>query len=106
MRRLKKGVFIFLVVSLVIGPLYSFCWAQVAPTDPEEQGLDMMDLIVARPASVFAGVVGAALFVVTLPFTIPTKSTDAAADMFMVQPFKFAFEREFPDEELSTRMGN
>lgn len=105
MKRLKKGILILLVVSLLIGHLYSFCWGQ-AITDPEEQGLAMMDLLVARPASVVAGVIGAALFVVTLPFTLSTNSKDTAADMFMFQPFRFAFEREFPDESLSTRMGN
>jgi len=105
MRRLRKDILIFLVISLAIGHLYSFCWAQ-APTDPTEQGMDMVDLLVARPASAVAGVIGAALFVVTLPFTIPTKSVETSADMFMVQPFRFAFEREFPDEDLGMRMGN
>ena len=36
-----------------------------------------------------------ALFIVTLPFTASTKSVDKSAEMFIVRPFQFAFEREF-----------
>jgi hypothetical protein len=103
MKKLAKGTLLVLVISLTIGQLYASCWAQ-APTDPTEQGLAMMDLMVARPASAVAGVIGAALFFVTLPFTIPTNSMEASAHMFVVEPMKFAFEREFPDENLRTRM--
>jgi hypothetical protein len=59
-----------------------------------------VDVLVARPLSVLAGVGGSAIFVVTLPFTIPSKTTNSAADMFIVQPFQFAFDREVPDKDI------
>jgi hypothetical protein len=96
MMKWKKRLLVLLVLSLTVGQLYSTCWAQ-AITDPEDQGLAMMDLLVARPASFLAGIVGAALFVVTLPVTASTNSIETSGDMFICQPVRWAFEREFPD---------
>lgn len=100
MKKWKKGLLVLLVMSLTLGQLYSSCWAQAAPTDPTDQGLAMMDLLVARPASFLAGIVGAALFVVTLPVTLSTNSVEASGDMFIYQPIRWSLEREFPDETI------
>ncbi len=100
MKKWKQGLLVLLVVSLTLGQLYSSCWAQAGPTDPTDQGLAMMDLLVARPASFLAGIVGAALFVVTLPVTLSTNSVEASGDMFICQPMRWSLEREFPDETI------
>ncbi|NWF92025.1 MAG: hypothetical protein HXY46_03850 [Syntrophaceae bacterium] len=60
----------------------------------------MIDLLVARPVGVAAGIIGTAIFIVSLPFTIPTGSVREAGRMFVVEPFKFSFVREFPDESI------
>jgi hypothetical protein len=44
--------------------------------------------------------VGTAIFVIALPFTIPSGGVDDAANMFIVQPFQFSFVRESPDEDI------
>jgi hypothetical protein len=49
---------------------------------------------------VAAWILGSGVFVLSLPFTIPTGSVDDAAQMFVVKPFKFSFGREFPDEDM------
>ena len=108
MKRLTKAVLACLVVSLLVGSVQTGAWAQseVNPqnTDPVNDLYNMGDLLFVRPMAALAGVAGGAIFILSLPFTIPTKSVDKAAKMLIDQPFKFAFEREFPDEEaLSNR---
>ncbi|OGP68963.1 MAG: hypothetical protein A2170_09900 [Deltaproteobacteria bacterium RBG_13_53_10] len=60
----------------------------------------MIDLLVARPIGIAAGMIGTAVFILSLPFTIPTSSHDEAAEMFVVRPFSFSFSRDFPDENM------
>ena len=59
-----------------------------------------MDLLFARPIGVAAGIVGTAIFFVSLPFTIPSGGVSDAANMFIVKPFQFSFTREFPDDDI------
>jgi hypothetical protein len=97
MKRLKKALLILLTFSLVIGGLYSMGWSQENAIQDE---WNILDLLVARPLGIVAGIAGTGVFVLSLPFTIPTGSVDDAAKMFIVSPFKFSFVREFPDEKL------
>jgi len=102
MKEFKKIFLLLLTVSLLIGGLYSTGWAgdNLKRDDPIDQGWSLVDLLVARPLSVLAGVGGSAIFVATLPFTIPSKTTHSAADMLIVQPFQFSFRREVPDKDI------
>jgi hypothetical protein len=102
MKRLKKAFFMFMVISLVMLNLYTVGWAEDERTknDPITDEWNMMDLLVARPIGVAAGIVGTGVFILSLPFTIPTRSVDEAAQMFVVKPFKFSFVRKFPDDNM------
>ena len=102
MKRIRKIIQILLTVSLVIGSLYSIGWTEdrSAKEDPIVHGWSALDLIFARPLGVAAGIFGSALFVVSLPFTIPSGGVDEAVEMFIVKPFQFSFTREFPDEDI------
>ena len=104
MRRFKKAVLLVLLASMLVGGFQTSGWAQSATnpqqTNPERDLYSLFDLFLVRPAAALAGIAGAGIVVLSLPFTIPTKSVDKAADMFIVQPFKFAFEREYPDEDM------
>jgi hypothetical protein len=102
MKGLKKCFLLFLTVSLVMGSLYSAGWAgeRWAKDDPVGQGWSVVDLGFARVGGVAAGIVGSAIFVVTLPFTIPSGGVRDAANMFIVKPFQFSFIREFPDDDI------
>ena len=103
MRRLEKAALIMLIASLVIAGGQTPAWAQVTPyadqTNPVQDLYNIFDLFLIRPAVTVAGVCGAGLLVLSLPFTLPTNSVDKAADLFVVAPFKYAFVREFPDTE-------
>jgi hypothetical protein len=102
MKGLKKTFLFLLTFCLVMGSLYSTGWAgdYLRKDDPVLHGWSLLDLIIARPIGVAAGIGGAAVFVVTLPFTIPSGGVNDAANMFIVQPFKFSFKREFPDQDI------
>ncbi len=94
MRRLL-AIGIILVVGSV--SLAAEGWTQVQKPDDD---LPLADLLLARPLGFAAGIVGTGLFIVTLPFTIPTKSVDKAGKMLVSDPFNFSFSRPFPDESL------
>jgi len=102
MKGFKKCFLLILTVSLVTGSLYSAGWAgeKWAQEDPAGQGWSVFDLAFARVGGVAAGIVGSAIFVVTLPFTIPSGGVRDAADMLVVKPFQFSFVREFPDDDI------
>ncbi len=102
MKGIKKIFLLLLTLSLVIGSLYSTGWAgdYLRKDDPVAHEWSVLDLVVARPLGIVAGIVGTAVFVVTLPFTIPSGGVNDAVDMFIVQPFQFSFTREFPDQDI------
>ena len=102
MKGLKKIFLLLLTLSLVTGSLYSTGWAgdKWVREDPVGQGWSAVDLMIARPLGVAAGIVGTAIFIISLPFTIPTGGVADAADMFITKPFQFSFTRKFPDEDM------
>ena len=100
MKNIKKRLFVMVMVVGIIGMVYSLSWAQAAWHDPVEDEYNAADLFLARPASVAVGTIGTGLFVLSLPFTIPTGGVEASADMFIAKPFQFAFERPFPDDTI------
>lgn len=65
-----------------------------------ESGTSMAaDLFFVRPISLVGAIVGAAVFVVTLPFTLPTQSTDEAARELLGKPLEYTFNRPLGDFE-------
>ncbi len=102
MREFKKFFLLLLAGSLIMGSLCSTGWAadKLRKDDPVIQGWSLVDLLVARPLGIAAGIGGSAVFVVTLPFTLPSGSVGDAADMFIAQPFQFSFLREVPDPDI------
>ncbi len=101
---LKKGVLLLLTLSLVTGSLFSTGWAQDKDKwvreDPVGQGWSAMDIFFARPIGVVSGIVGTGIFVVALPFTIPSGGVRDSFNMFIVKPFQFSFVRQFPDGDI------
>jgi hypothetical protein len=102
MKGFKKIFLLLLTLSLVTGSLYSTGWAgdKFRKDDPVAHVWSAIDLLLARPLGVAAGILGTAIFVIALPFTIPSGGVDDAANMFIVQPFQFSFVRESPDEDI------
>ena len=97
MKGLKKAFILFLIISMVIGTIYSTGWAQDYGRNDQ---YNILDLLVARPLGVVAAAIGTCVFIVSLPFTLPTRSVDDSFYMFVVEPWKFSYVREFPDENI------
>jgi hypothetical protein len=53
----------------------------------------IVDGLLLRPGGIVATVLGTAVFVVTLPFSIPTRSVDKAAQKLVVDPARYTFVR-------------
>lgn len=62
--------------------------------DPTAEAM-LIDLVFLRPFGFIATVVGSAVFVVSLPFTVPTKSVDSAARKLVQDPVNYTFVRPF-----------
>ena len=81
--------------------------ALVAASGPAFGGEEMdipVDVLLIRPVSLVATVLGTALFVVALPFSIPSGSVKMTAKKLIVEPFKFTFTRplgKFDESEPS-----
>ena len=58
-----------------------------------------VDVVVARPLSFAMTVIGSALFVVSLPVSVPSHSTDKVAHSLVSAPAKDTFKRPLGDFE-------
>lgn len=59
----------------------------------------VLDLVITRPFGLAASVVGAALFVVALPFTIPSGSVQESANQLVKRPLEYTFDRPLGEFE-------
>jgi hypothetical protein len=69
--------------------------------DEPSLGSIAVDGLVARPLGIASAIVGAAVFVVTLPFSAMAGNTREVGDALVGRPARFTFRRplgEFPEE--------
>ncbi|MEZ5540372.1 MAG: hypothetical protein R3E63_10615 [Pseudomonadales bacterium] len=93
---LKKLATPVLAASLLLPSLGAF--AGTVATDPFNNGkpsaLAMMtDLIIIRPVGAVLTAVGAAAYVASLPFTLPTGSANEAGSVLFMEPATYTFAR-------------
>ena len=66
-------------------------------------GSDMfVDLVVTRPLGLLGVVTGSAVFVIALPFTIPSGSVGRSAEELVKKPVRYTFKRplgELPEDQ-------
>ncbi|HEY7759161.1 MAG TPA: hypothetical protein VIA64_07070 [Burkholderiales bacterium] len=92
MSRWKKTIVIpALAVALGTPPVLALDQEQIR-REPTE-GEILADGLIARPLALISTVIGAVAFVVTLPFTVPSKTTDRAAEKLVAKPARYAFKR-------------
>lgn len=113
MKNYQKICLMFLVLAFITATLSShlFAWDKWKKDDPFTDEWNMIDLLVARPLGVAASVVGLGIFTISLPFTLTVdifartdnKTSSAVSDsakILILNPLKFSFTREFPDENM------
>lgn len=92
----KPLITLYLVMALAAAPFSALASASITG----DKGTDMaLDLIVTRPAGVVATVVGATLFVLALPFTLPNGSVGESACELVRRPAAYTFTRPLGDLE-------
>lgn len=66
----------------------------LADEKPEPSAIAITaDIAIIRPLGIVSLVAGTAVFIVALPFSIPTRSVGVTAKKLIVEPFKFTFTR-------------
>jgi len=92
-RTLKRLVILMTTLSLIMVPCMS-CFAQdIERDDAVIAGQMAGDALVARPLGLCATIIGGALFVVSLPFSLLGRNTGDAFNYLLADPFKFTFSR-------------
>lgn len=86
---MKKAFIMILATIFLASSAPAFSEDCKGPT-----GGDMMfDIVITRPLGLAAIVLGAAVFVVGLPFTLPTRSVGVSAKRLVGEPVKYTFQR-------------
>ena len=89
-----KTFVMLLVVVFVTTVTASSCFAQAAIQDDEISTENMVaDAILVRPLGLCAVILGAGLFIISLPFSALGKNVKEAGQKLVVAPAKFTFTR-------------
>lgn len=67
--------------------------AFAAIRDKPDGSVIVLDVLMARPLGIAAIALGAGVFIIALPFTLPTRTVGTAADRLVADPFRFTFIR-------------
>lgn len=87
--RIKQMLAVVAIAAVTALPV-----AAGEPMPEERAGGDMaVDLLLARPLGLLGIVGGAVVFVISLPFTIPSGSMDSAAEELVKKPINYTFRR-------------
>jgi hypothetical protein len=107
-RRTQSGIAVTLVVSLLVsaslahaaasGTMRSTSDLEVRLQQPRAETM-ILDLVLLRPMGLIGTALGTAAFIISLPFSLPTKSADQAAYKLVVDPAKFTFARPLGEVE-------
>ena len=97
-------IVILIVLLLAVQMTASAHETAVAGKEPEQESADpagpmLVDALLLRPLGLAATVLGTAAFVLTLPFSLPTRSVGKTAEALVVKPAKFTFARPLGEFE-------
>jgi hypothetical protein len=89
---LKKRVILAVICALCLS-LAAPVWAQDPFVRQADGGAMTADLLLGRPLGIVSSLVGTAVWIVALPFTIPSQSYEQAVDPLMQRPVDYTFKR-------------
>ncbi len=93
MGRMIMAILVVIAVTCVSVPAFA--------ADKGDEGMMVtVDVLLVRPVSLAATVVGTAIFVVSLPFTIPAGGVSKAASVLISEPFAYTFKRPIGCPEM------
>ncbi len=86
-RLISVWIGIIFLVSLSVTPLSA---AEKKEPSPDEVAVD---LLLIRPIAFSSVIVGAGIFIVSMPFTLPTGNLNLAGRKLVVEPWKYTFSK-------------
>jgi hypothetical protein len=87
----RKTIAMLVILSFVMSSVPAF------GSEPKD-GIEVAaDVLLVRPVSLVALVVGTAMCIVALPFAITSGSTDKAGQLLVLDPLKYTFMRPLGD---------
>jgi hypothetical protein len=86
-RLISVWIGILFLVSLSVTPLSA---GETKEPSPDEVAADLLFI---RPVAFSSIIVGSAIYIVTLPFTIPTGNLGLAGRKLVIEPWKYTFSK-------------
>ncbi|MGD8367721.1 MAG: hypothetical protein PVG78_08765 [Desulfobacterales bacterium] len=96
-KNMKLALVLALAAALVVVPFGSVIAQEDSFTKDRDPGAMTADLLLARPVGLCAIVVGAAVFVVSLPFSALGGNTEQAYEKLVADPAAYTFRRPLGD---------
>lgn len=91
---IKKPMVIFLIIAFATVSLATNSFAQTAVEGSEITTEEMVaDAILVRPLGIIAIILGAGIFVISLPFSLLGRNVGEAGSKLVVAPAAFTFVR-------------
>jgi hypothetical protein len=94
-RTLRRAVLTISCAALIAGSTPAM--AQEDSSSGVDSGGVVPDLLIVRPVALLASVLGTAIFLVALPFTLPTRTVGDVANVLVVRPLEYTFNRPLGD---------
>ena len=89
---IRPLIFVMLVLLMIITTGIARADKLCSTTDASAEAI-ATDALVARPLGLAATLLGTAIFIVSLPFSLPSKSSDEAAHKLIAEPATYTFAR-------------
>jgi len=97
-RRKNKAMALTILTALLVTGVATPVLADSYGTDSERSAMGMCgDFLLLRPVGFAATVIGAGVFVLSLPWSLLGRNVDEAAQKLVVEPAKFTFTRPLGD---------
>jgi hypothetical protein len=93
---LRRAVMTISCMALMAGSVTAMARDDFASDDTDSGGM-LADLVFVRPLGLVGTVIGTAVFLVALPFTVPSRSVEKTANAFVANPFEYTFNRRLGD---------
>ena len=87
----KKSIAFLVVCALIVSTVPAF------GGEPQDGMEIVADVLIARPVGLVSIVFGTAMYIVSLPFSIPSGSVEKAGKLLVADPFKYTFYRPLGD---------
>lgn len=99
MELMRKTVAILSVAALITCALPAPVMADTSGNESGDDGAVIIDLALLRPIGLVATIGGTAIFIASLPISLPTGSVGKTFNALVKQPAKYTFWRTLGEEE-------